>query len=131
MAKEFTWSPPRASFMESGSADLASPRPNQDGDDRDSHGRASYSPHGRWKLLTCFNLVKVETMPRLMDNARQEEFMKIKISFAALLFLSLCSAVSIRDTSAFAKAASFEGGGLPTPCPPGYPTPTCGLRIQK
>jgi len=57
--------------------------------------------------------------------------MKIRIAFAALSLLGLCSAVSVRDTTAFAKTVSFEGGGLPTPCPPGYPKPTCGLQIQK
>ena len=55
--------------------------------------------------------------------------MKIKISFAVLLFLGLCSAVSINDTTAFGKTVSFEGGGLPTPCPLGYPKPTCSSQI--
>jgi hypothetical protein len=57
--------------------------------------------------------------------------MKIKISLTVLLLLGLCSAVSIRDTTAFAKTASFEGGGLPTPCPPGSPQPICALQIRK
>jgi len=57
--------------------------------------------------------------------------MKIRIALAALSLLGLCSAVSVRDTTAFAKTVSFEGGGLPTPCPPGTPRPGCVLQIQK
>ena len=61
--------------------------------------------------------------------------MKIRISFVVLLFLGLCSAISTRDTTAFAGTVSFEGGGLPTPCPPPpiltTAGPNCILQIQK
>jgi hypothetical protein len=61
--------------------------------------------------------------------------MKIRISIAALFLLGICSALSVKDTTAFAKTVSFEGGGLPTPCPPPAPGPlagpSCVLRIQK
>ncbi len=61
--------------------------------------------------------------------------MKIKISLAVLLLLGLCSAVSTHDAAALSKQVSFEGGGLPTPCPPPTPPssagPNCALQIQK
>jgi hypothetical protein len=61
--------------------------------------------------------------------------MKIRISLAVLLFLGLCSAVSVKDTAAFAGTVSFEGGGLPTPCPPPpkgpLAGPNCALQIPK
>ena len=61
--------------------------------------------------------------------------MKIRISLAVLLLLGLCSAVSTHDASALAKQVSFEGGGLPTPCPPPQPPssvgPNCAFHIQK
>jgi len=61
--------------------------------------------------------------------------MKIRISLAVLLPLGLCSAISTKDPSAFSGTVSFEGGGLPTPCPPPprLPTagPNCVLQIQK
>lgn len=65
--------------------------------------------------------------------------MKIRLCVAALVFLGFCSAVATHDQTAFAGTVSFEGGGLPTPCPPpgtpiikGSVGPHCvNLQIQK
>jgi hypothetical protein len=61
--------------------------------------------------------------------------MKIRISLAVLLLLALCSAISTKEMTAFAGTVSFEGGGLPTPCPPPPRLPgagpSCVLQIQK
>lgn len=65
--------------------------------------------------------------------------MKIKVCAAVLMFLGFCSAVATHDKTAFAGTVSFEGGGLPTPCPPppilqakGVAGLTCvNLQIQK
>jgi hypothetical protein len=45
--------------------------------------------------------------------------MRIRVAFAAFLFLSECSVASMKlPLTAETKPVAFDGGGLPTPCIP-------------
>jgi hypothetical protein len=50
--------------------------------------------------------------------------MKIKIAVSLLALISLVSLASTKGDT-MSAAMSFEGGGLPTPCPPTKPGTLC------
>src|SRR5690348_3478521 len=54
------------------------------------------APAGMRFTNSEINQVVTRGLPCGGKNRRQEEFMKIRIAFAALLLLGLCSAVSVR-----------------------------------